>query len=65
MEGDDIAEALQSALEIGRGTGLVDLVEIRLSEVTVGQAPGEHVVGGDEDLMGDGEGRAEGAAAGL
>jgi hypothetical protein len=41
------------------------LVEVGLAEVTVGQVLGEHVIGGDEDLVSDGERGAQGAAAGL
>ena len=42
-------------LRVGDGSGLADLVEIDLAEVVVGQVLGEHVIGGDEDLVGDGE----------
>ena len=65
FEGDAIAEAFEAAFEIGDGSSLADLVEVSFSEVAVRQPFGEHVIGGDEDFMGDGEGRAHGAAAGL
>jgi hypothetical protein len=65
FEGDAIAEAFEAAFEVGGGSGLADLVEIRFAELAIGQAFGEHVIGGDEDFVSDGERRAQGAAAGL
>ena len=65
FEGDAIAEAFEAAFEIGDGSGLADLVEIRFAELAIGQAFGEHVIGGDEDFVSDGERRAQGAAAAL
>ena len=65
FEGDAIAEAFEAAFEIGDGSSLADLVEVGFSEVAIRQPFGEHVIGGEEDFMGDGEGRAHGAAAGL
>ncbi len=65
FEGDPIAEAFEAAFEVGDGSGLADLVEIRFAELAIGQAFGEHVIGGDEDFVRDGERRAQGAAAGL
>jgi len=35
LEGDCIAEPFQPALEVGCGTGLVELVEIRFAQITV------------------------------
>ena len=65
FEGDPVAEAFEAALEVGDGAGLADLVEIGVSQFVVGQSLGEHVVGGDENLVGDGESRAHGAATSL
>ena len=65
FEGDAIAEAFEAAFEVGDGSGLADLVEIRFAELAIGQAFGEHVIGGDKDFVSDGERRAQGAAAGL
>src|SRR3954452_21250800 len=56
FEGDLIAEAFEAALEIGNGATLTDLVEIRLSEIVINQAPGEHVIGGHDNLMSNGQG---------
>src|SRR5215211_284173 len=50
LEGDVIAEAFEAALEIGNGAALADLVEIGFSEITIDQAPGEHVIGGHDNL---------------
>ena len=47
MEDDAIAEAFNSAFEIGDGPGLADLVEIGLAEVAVGQILRKRVIGGD------------------
>ena len=65
FEGDAIPEAFEAAFEVGDGSGLADLVEIGFAEIAVGQVLSEHVIGGDEDLVGDGERRAQGSAAGL
>src|SRR6186997_1050472 len=65
FECDMVAETFEPALEVRDGSGLVDLVEIGFAKVAVGNASGEHVVGGYEDLMGDGEGCAQRAASGL
>ncbi len=65
LELDDVAELFQPALEVSGCTGVVDLVEVGLSQVAIGDSFGEHVIRGDEDLMGDGKGRAEAAAPGL
>src|SRR5271166_3609257 len=65
LKRDVIAEALKPALQVCDGAGLTDLVEIGFSEVAVRQSFGEHVIGADENLVGNGEGRAHGAAAGL
>ena len=54
LERDYIAETFQSASEIGRGAGLVDLVKVCLSQLPVPQPFGEHVIRRNEDLMGDG-----------
>ena len=65
FEGDVIAEALETSFEVGDGSGLADLVEIGFAEVAIRQVFGEHVIGGDKDLVGDGEGCAQAAAAAL
>ena len=54
LEGDVIAEAFEEALEVGDGSGLADLVEIGFAEIAIGQVFGEHVIGGDEDLVSGG-----------
>ena len=59
-----IAEAFEAALEVGDGSGLADLVEIGFAEVAIGQVFGEHVIGGDEDFVSDGERRAQGRRGG-
>ncbi len=53
------------ALEVCDGSGLADLVEIGFAKIVIGQVLGEHVIGGDEDFVSDGERRAHAAAAGL
>jgi hypothetical protein len=55
FEREAVAEASAAAFEIGEGSVLADLVEIGVSELAVRQAFGEHMVGADEDLVGDGE----------
>ena len=65
FEDNAVAEAFEAALEVCDGSGLTDLVEIGFAEVAIGQVFGEHVVGGDEDFVGDCERRAQAAAAGL
>src|SRR5574337_730112 len=65
FEGDVIAEAFEAPFEVGDGSGLADLVEVGLTEVAIRQVLGEHVIGGDEDFVSDGEGGAHGAAASL
>ncbi len=65
FQDEAITEAFEAALEDGDGSGLADLVEILFAEFAIGQAFGEHVIGGDEDFVSDGERRAQGAAAGL
>jgi transposase len=65
FEDDFIAEPFEAAFEIGDGSGLADLIEVGFAEVAIGQVLGEHVIGGDEDFVGDGECGAQGAAAGL
>ncbi len=65
FEGDVVAEAFEATFEVGDGLGLADLVEIGFAEIAIGQVLGEHVIGRDEDLVGDGEGCAQAAAAGL
>src|SRR5271166_6429717 len=64
LERDVIAEAFDAALQVGDGAGLLDLIEIGFSEFMIGDALGEHVIGGNQDFVSDGEGRAHGAAAG-
>src|SRR3954471_5357194 len=51
FEGDVIAEAFEAALEIGNGAALADLVEIGVSEIAIGHAPGEHVINGHDNLV--------------
>ena len=65
IRGDVVTEAFEAAFEVGDGSGLADLVEIGFAEVAIGQVLGEHVIGGDEDFVSDGERCAQGAAAGL
>src|SRR5271165_1584833 len=65
LERDVIAEAFDAALQVGDGAGLLDLIEIGFSEFMIGDALGEHVIGGNQDFVSDGEGRAHGAAAAL
>ena len=65
IPGVDWVVAAVLIAEVGDGSGLADLVEIGFAEVAVGQVFGEHVIGGDEDLVGDGEGGAQAAPAGL
>src|SRR5574337_2115794 len=65
FEGDVIAEAFEAPFEVGDGSGLADLVEIGFSEVVVRQPFVQHVIGADENFVGDGEGGAQGAATSL
>src|SRR3954453_19957126 len=65
FEGDLIAEAFEAALEIGNGATLTDLVEIRVSEIVINRAPGEHVIGGHDNLMSNGQGGTQRAVTGL
>src|SRR3954469_19529723 len=65
FEGDLIAEAFEAALEIGNGAALTDLVEIGVSEIAIDHAPGEHVIGGHDDLVSNGQGGTQRAATGL
>ena len=51
-----IAEAFEAALEIGNGATFTDLVEVSFSEIAIDQAPGEHVIGGHDNLVSNGEG---------
>ena len=51
-----IAEAFEAALEIGNSATLPNLVEIGVSEIAIGYAPGEHVIGGHDNLVSNGEG---------
>ena len=44
---------------------MVALLEVGLAEVAIFDAADQHVIGGDQYLVGDGNGRAHGAAAGL
>ena len=60
-----ITEAFEAALEIGNGAALADLVEIGFSEIAIGHAPGEHVIGGHDDLVSNGQGGTQRAATGL
>src|SRR6516225_12138445 len=65
FEGNAIAEAFEASFKVCDGSGLTDLVEIGCAEVATGQVLSEHVVGGDEDFVGDCERGAQAAAAGL
>src|SRR3954470_3324624 len=65
FEGDVIAEAFEAALEIGNGAAFTDLVEIGFSEIAIGHAPGEHVIGGHDNLVSNGQGGPQRAATGL
>src|SRR6476620_3838148 len=65
FEGDLIAEAFEAALEIGNSATLADLVEIGVSEISIGLAPGEHVIGGHDNLVSNGQGGTQRAAPGF
>jgi hypothetical protein len=56
FEGDAIAEAFKAAFEVGDGSSVADLVEIGFAEIAIGQVLREHVIGADEDFVGDGPG---------
>src|SRR3954447_11520319 len=45
LNGDDIAQTLQPALEVGGGAGLIELIKIRLAELAIADAAAEHVIG--------------------
>src|SRR3954463_16005096 len=51
LNGDDIAQTLQPALEVGGGAGLIELIKIRLAELAIADAAAEHVIGCDQDLV--------------
>ena len=63
LERDVITKPFDAALQVGDSSGLADLVEIGFSELTIADALGEHVIGGDQDFVSDGEGGAQRAAA--
>ena len=42
-----ITKAFDAALQVGDGAGLLDLIQIGFSEFMIGDALGEHVIGGD------------------
>src|SRR3954453_9206443 len=65
FEGDVIAEAFEATLEIGNGAMLADLVEIGLAEIAIDHAPREHVIGGHDNLVSNGQGGTQRAATGL
>src|SRR3954462_16000020 len=65
FEDDVIAEAFEAAFEIGNGATLADLVEIDVSEIAIGHAPGEHVIGGHDNLVSNGQGGTQRATPGL
>src|SRR3954447_21891403 len=65
FEGDLIAEAFEAAFKIGNNATLADLVEIGVSEIAIDYAPGEHVIGGHDNLVSNGEGGTQRAAPGL
>jgi hypothetical protein len=54
-----IAEAFETALEIGNGAALADLVEIGFSKIAIDHAAGEHVIGGHDNLVSNGQGRTQ------
>ena len=60
-----IAEAFEATLEIGNSATLADLVEIGVSEIAIGHAPGEHVIGGHDNLVSNGQGGTQRATPGL
>src|ERR1044072_8189234 len=60
-----MAESSEAALEIGNGAALADLVEIGFSEIAIDHAPGEHVIGCYDNLMGNGQGGPQRATPGL
>src|SRR4051812_24106102 len=64
FEGDVIAEAFEAALEIGNSAAPTDLVETGVSEIAIGAAPGEHVIGGHDNLVRNGQGGTQRAAPG-
>ena len=65
FEGDVIAESFEAALEIGNSATLADLVEIGLTEIAIDHAPGEHVIGGHDNLVSNGQGGTQRATPGL
>src|SRR4051794_2680777 len=65
FEGDVIAEAFEAALEIGNSATLADLVEVGVSEIAIDHAPGEHVIGGHDNLVSNGQGGTQRATPGL
>src|SRR6476661_2762196 len=65
FEDDVIAEAFEAALEIGNSATLADLVEIGVSEIAIDHAPGEHVIGGHDNLVSNGQGGTQRAAPGF
>src|SRR3954447_22067337 len=65
FEGDVIAEAFEAALEIGNSATFTDLVEIGFSEIAIDHASGEHVIGGHDNLVSNGQGGTQRAAPGL
>ena len=60
-----IAEAFEAALEIGNDAAFADLVEIGLAQIAIDHAPGEHVIGGHDNLVSNGQGGTQRAAPGL
>src|SRR4051794_40609015 len=65
FEDDAIAEAFEAALEISNSATLADLVEIGVSEIAIDHAPGEHVIGGHDNLVSNGQGGTQRATPGL
>jgi hypothetical protein len=53
-----VAQALQTTGEIANNLGLVEVVEVRLPEVLVVHALGEHVVDRNKDLVTASDGSA-------
>src|SRR5689334_22288836 len=62
---DLVAEAFEAVDEPAGSTFLVDAVQVVFAQVLVGLVGGKHVIDGDQDLVGDRQGGAQGAAAGL
>ena len=51
--------------EVAREMFFVDVIEVKVSQIIVGNLLGEHVVNSDQDLVGDGDGSPFVAAPGF